>query len=104
MDLETGAPKDELAPETLTWLKTLGVEYKKLSEILAAGPCPKVFTRFPFISIHLSMDNVLINVYFQLGLCCHKRWYSTCEQVCYIECPKDSEICHSIIGLFHSNR
>lgn len=42
MDVETGAPKDELAPDTLTWFKTLGVEYKKLSEVLAAGPCPKV--------------------------------------------------------------
>lgn len=42
MDVESGAPKDELAPETLTWFKTLGVEYKKLSEVLAAGPCPKV--------------------------------------------------------------
>lgn len=42
MDLESGFPKDELAPETLSWFKTLGVEYKKLSEVLAAGPCPKV--------------------------------------------------------------
>lgn len=45
MDLETGAPKDELAPETLSWFKTLGVEYKKLSEVIAAGPCPKVSYR-----------------------------------------------------------
>lgn len=42
LDAESGAPKDELAPETLSWLKTLGVEYKKLSEVIAAGPCPKV--------------------------------------------------------------
>lgn len=42
MDLTTGDPKDELAPETLSWFKTLGVEYKKLSEVLAAGPEPKV--------------------------------------------------------------
>lgn len=42
MDLASGAPKDELAPETLTWFKTLGVDYKNLSEVLAAGPCPKV--------------------------------------------------------------
>lgn len=49
MDLETGAPKDELAPETLSWFKTLGVEYKKLSEVLAAGPCPKVSIYFAVI-------------------------------------------------------
>lgn len=45
MDLETGAPKDELAADTLSWFKTLGVEYKKLSEVIAAGPCPKVNLR-----------------------------------------------------------
>lgn len=42
MDLNTGAPKDELAAETLNWFKALGVDYTKLSEVLAAGPCPKV--------------------------------------------------------------
>lgn len=42
MDLTTGDPKDELAPETLSWFKTLGIEYKTLSEVLAAGPEPKV--------------------------------------------------------------
>ncbi|XP_049286804.1 very long-chain-fatty-acid--CoA ligase bubblegum [Anopheles funestus] len=42
MNLDTGAPKDELTPETIIALKELGVEYSKLSEIHAAGPCPKV--------------------------------------------------------------
>lgn len=42
MDPDTGAPKDELHPETVSWLKTLGLGYTKLQEILAAGPCPKV--------------------------------------------------------------
>lgn len=42
MDPESGAPKDELNPDTLTWFKSLGVGYQKLSEVLAAGPCPKV--------------------------------------------------------------
>lgn len=42
MDPDTGAPKDELHPEALNWMKSLGLEYTKLSEILAAGPCPKV--------------------------------------------------------------
>lgn len=42
LDAESGAPKDELAPDTLSWFKTLGVDYKKLSEVIAAGPCPKV--------------------------------------------------------------
>ncbi|XP_052869909.1 very long-chain-fatty-acid--CoA ligase bubblegum [Anopheles cruzii] len=42
MDLDTGEPKDELTPETITALKELGAEYSKLSEIHAAGPCPKV--------------------------------------------------------------
>lgn len=42
MDADSGEPKDELHPETLNWLKTLGIEHTKLTEILAAGPCPKV--------------------------------------------------------------
>lgn len=42
MDFDTGAPKDELHPETIAWCKSLGVQHTKLSEILAAGPCPKV--------------------------------------------------------------
>uniref|UniRef100_A0A182P6G5 long-chain-fatty-acid--CoA ligase n=1 Tax=Anopheles epiroticus TaxID=199890 RepID=A0A182P6G5_9DIPT len=42
MNLDTGVPKDELTPETIAALKELGVEYGKLSEIHAAGPCPKV--------------------------------------------------------------
>lgn len=42
MDLDSGAPKDELHLETIEWLKTHGLEYTKLSEVLAAGPCPKV--------------------------------------------------------------
>lgn len=42
MNLDTGAPKDELTPETIAALKEFGVEYSKLSEIHAAGPCPKV--------------------------------------------------------------
>lgn len=50
IDGESGHPKDELAPETLTWFKTLGVEYKKLSEVIAAGPCPKVIFQLIFIA------------------------------------------------------
>uniref|UniRef100_A0A2M4A0Z1 long-chain-fatty-acid--CoA ligase n=1 Tax=Anopheles triannulatus TaxID=58253 RepID=A0A2M4A0Z1_9DIPT len=42
MNLDTGAPKDELTPETIAALKEFGAEYSKLSEIHAAGPCPKV--------------------------------------------------------------
>lgn len=42
MDLDTGAPKDELSADTLAWFKTLGVSYKLLTEVIAAGPCPKV--------------------------------------------------------------
>uniref|UniRef100_A0A182X5Z7 long-chain-fatty-acid--CoA ligase n=1 Tax=Anopheles quadriannulatus TaxID=34691 RepID=A0A182X5Z7_ANOQN len=42
MNLDSGEPKDELTPETIAALKELGVEYGKLSEIHAAGPCPKV--------------------------------------------------------------
>uniref|UniRef100_A0A2M4CTS3 long-chain-fatty-acid--CoA ligase n=1 Tax=Anopheles darlingi TaxID=43151 RepID=A0A2M4CTS3_ANODA len=42
MNLDTGAPKDELTPDTITALKEFGAEYSKLSEIHAAGPCPKV--------------------------------------------------------------
>lgn len=42
MDAESGQPKDQLLPETVEWLRGLGVEYSLLSEVLAAGPCPKV--------------------------------------------------------------
>uniref|UniRef100_A0A2M3YZ29 long-chain-fatty-acid--CoA ligase n=1 Tax=Anopheles braziliensis TaxID=58242 RepID=A0A2M3YZ29_9DIPT len=42
MNLDTGAPKDELTPDTIAALKEFGAEYSKLSEIHAAGPCPKV--------------------------------------------------------------
>lgn len=38
-----GGPKDDLALETLKMLESMDLKYKKLSEILAAGPCPKVF-------------------------------------------------------------
>ncbi|KAH8287804.1 hypothetical protein KR018_000344 [Drosophila ironensis] len=43
LDKDTGAPLDELSYESSMWMKTLGVEHKTVSEILAAGPCPKVF-------------------------------------------------------------
>ncbi|XP_017068129.1 very long-chain-fatty-acid--CoA ligase bubblegum isoform X1 [Drosophila eugracilis] len=43
LDKDTGEPLDELSHESSVWVKSLGVEHKTLSEILAAGPCPKVF-------------------------------------------------------------
>ncbi|XP_058985515.1 very long-chain-fatty-acid--CoA ligase bubblegum [Musca domestica] len=43
MDKDTGAPLDELTHESLMWMKSLGVNHKTLSDILNAGPCPKVF-------------------------------------------------------------
>lgn len=46
MNLDTGAPKDELTPETIAALKEFGAEYSKLSEVHAAGPCPKVGSFF----------------------------------------------------------
>lgn len=45
MDLDTGAPTDELHADTLAWFKSLGVSYKLLTEVIAAGPCPKVRIR-----------------------------------------------------------
>jgi len=42
MDPETGAPRDSLHPETLKWMRELDLEYTKLSEVLKAGPDPKV--------------------------------------------------------------
>lgn len=42
MEIETGAPKDELHPETLKWLQDMDLTYTKLSEVLAAGPDKKV--------------------------------------------------------------
>lgn len=38
-----GAPLDKLHPEALNWMKSLGVEHTTLSQILSAGPCPKVW-------------------------------------------------------------
>lgn len=43
MDKDTGAPLDELTHESLQWVKSLGVNHKTLTEILNAGPCPKVY-------------------------------------------------------------
>uniref|UniRef100_A0A1I8P2M2 long-chain-fatty-acid--CoA ligase n=1 Tax=Stomoxys calcitrans TaxID=35570 RepID=A0A1I8P2M2_STOCA len=43
MDKDTGAPLDELSHESLMWMKNLGVNHKTLSDILNAGPCPKVY-------------------------------------------------------------
>jgi len=37
-----GSPRDELAPETLKWMHELDLKHTKLSEVLAAGPDPKV--------------------------------------------------------------
>lgn len=41
MDAE-GAPRNELAPETIKWLETMDLKYTTLKEILAAGPDAKV--------------------------------------------------------------
>lgn len=38
MDLVTGAPKNELAPETISEFRKLGVAYKTVSDVCAAGP------------------------------------------------------------------
>lgn len=37
-----GAPLDELASQTKKWLEGMELKYTKLSEVLAAGPEPKV--------------------------------------------------------------
>lgn len=42
MSSSDGAPLDDLTSETIGWVKSLGLNYTKLSEIIAAGPCPKV--------------------------------------------------------------
>lgn len=42
MNLDSGEPKDELESETVAWLKGFGVDYTTMSQIHAAGPCPKV--------------------------------------------------------------
>lgn len=42
MDVETGAPKDELFVETKEWLNNLGLDYTKLSQVISSGPCPEV--------------------------------------------------------------
>ncbi|XP_034475614.1 very long-chain-fatty-acid--CoA ligase bubblegum [Drosophila innubila] len=43
VDKDTGAPLDELTHESSVWMKSLGVEHKTLTDILNAGPCPKVW-------------------------------------------------------------
>lgn len=47
MDADSGAPLDELHHETKAWIKSLGLNYTKLSEIIKAGPCPKVSIDLP---------------------------------------------------------
>lgn len=37
-----GAPCDDLAPETAKWVEGLGLKYKTIGEIMAAGPDPKI--------------------------------------------------------------
>lgn len=37
-----GAPLDDLASESLKLMESLGLHYTKMSEIMAAGPDPKV--------------------------------------------------------------
>ena len=49
MDPDSGAPKDELHHETLDFVKSLGLNYTTLSEIIKAGPCPKVGLRRMFL-------------------------------------------------------
>ncbi|XP_022214352.2 very long-chain-fatty-acid--CoA ligase bubblegum [Drosophila obscura] len=43
LDKESGEPLDELSHESSVWVKSLGVEHKTVSDILKAGPCPKVW-------------------------------------------------------------
>lgn len=42
MDPDTGTPQDELCVETKKWMKEIGLNYTTLSEVIAAGPCPRV--------------------------------------------------------------
>lgn len=42
VDDESGKPKDHLHIETKKWLKSLGLEYLKLSELLVDGPHEEV--------------------------------------------------------------
>lgn len=47
MDKDSGAPLDKLDYSVKDWLKSLGCkDYNTLSEVLEAGPEPKVFTFF----------------------------------------------------------
>lgn len=38
MAADTGAPLDDLSPETIKWLAGMDLKYTKLSEVLDAGP------------------------------------------------------------------
>lgn len=50
MDKDSGAPLDKLDYSVKDWLKSLGCkDYNTLSEVLEAGPEPKVFTFFYII-------------------------------------------------------
>lgn len=104
MDAESGAPKDELHPETITWLKTLGLEYKKLPEILAAGPCPKV-TLFKYsLRMKLCSNQCNVSFYFRtIGSISNPRWNKSCQQTCNIKRTKDPKIHHSSARLFNPN-
>lgn len=46
MNADSGEPEDELHSDTKKWLQTLDTNYTKLTEILGAGPCPKVIFYF----------------------------------------------------------
>jgi long-chain-fatty-acid--CoA ligase ACSBG len=42
IDQDTGVPKDELHPEAVVAFKNLGLNYTKLTQVLADGPDQKV--------------------------------------------------------------
>lgn len=105
MDADSGAPKDELHPETLVWLKTLGVEYTKLSEVLAAGPCPKV-SKFDSQDI-CPEDRRLISQFphiFRSGRGSCSWCNHTCQRFFHFECAKNPKIRHTSTRFLRADR
>lgn len=95
MDPDTGAPRDELHPETVNWLKTHGIEYTKLSDVLKAGPCPKVTYHFQSHVFNYSIALIMTFTFGPAGTSGSTRGHHTCQQLRYIKRTKNPKIHHS---------
>lgn len=104
MDADSGAPKDELHHETLEWVRSLGLNYTKLSEIIKAGPCPKVKIFFTNdFCLHSTLnefsfkrtaycDSKSQSTFLVVGEKGHRRGNHSGEQEGHFQRSEDSEV------------